>query len=172
MFLELIGTLVAGLAMAGVVMALNRLLGGRLPRWLAPVAAGCGMIGVTIASEYGWYSRTRAALPEGMVVIETVESRALYRPWTYLVPYVDRFAALDSTSLKTHPGQPGQRLFDLYFFGRWAAVNRLPVLVDCDSLRRASLADGAEFAADGSVAGADWRRPPAGDPVIQAACEV
>ncbi|MCU9839709.1 MULTISPECIES: hypothetical protein [Ruegeria] len=172
MFLELIGTLVAGLALAGVVMALNRLLGGRLPRWLAPVAAGCGMIGVTIASEYGWYARTRAPLPDAMQIIETVESRALYRPWTYVVPFVNRFAAIDAGSVRTNPAQPGQRLVDLYLFGRWAPVSKLPVLVDCDGFRRANLADGAEFGADGAVLNADWRQPPAGDPLIVATCEV
>ncbi|SDC94741.1 hypothetical protein [Ruegeria marina] len=171
MFLELVGTLVAGLAIAGVVMALNRFTGGRLPRWLAPVAAGCGMIGVTIASEYGWYTRTRANLPETMRIVEEVESRALYRPWTYVAPFVGRFAAIDAGSVRTNPSQPGQRLVDLYFFGRWAPVTKLPVLVDCDGHRRASLAGGAEFAADGSVAEADWRRPPPDDPVILATCE-
>ena len=38
MFVELIAAFVAGIAAAGVVMLVNRLLGGRLPRWFA---AGC-----------------------------------------------------------------------------------------------------------------------------------
>ena len=100
MFLELIGTIFAGFAFAGIVMVLNKLTGGRLPRWMTPVAAGLGMIGVTIASEYSWYDRTRDTLPEGMAVIQEVESRAFYRPWTYAVPFVDRFAAIDASSVR------------------------------------------------------------------------
>ncbi|KUJ85793.1 hypothetical protein AVO45_02080 [Ruegeria marisrubri] len=170
MFLELIGTIFAGFAIAGVVMLVNRTTGGRLPRWLAPVAAGLGMIGVTIASEYSWYERTRAALPEGLSVVQEVEKRAFYRPWTYVAPYVDRFAALDMASVRTNENVPGQRLVDLYFFGRWAPVSKLPVAVDCDGLRRANLADGVEFADDGSVRSADWIEVPADDPIVATTC--
>ena len=50
MFLELIATVFAGLAMAGVVMLVNRTSGGRLPRWTAPVAAGLAMITATVSN--------------------------------------------------------------------------------------------------------------------------
>ncbi|TMV08952.1 hypothetical protein FGK63_07475 [Ruegeria sediminis] len=172
MFLELIGTIFAGLAVAGVVMLVNRSTGGRLPRWLAPVAAGLGMLGVTIASEYSWYERTRAALPEGITVVQEVENRAFYQPWTYAVPYVSRFAAIDTASVQTNEQVPGQRLVDLYFFGRWSPVSKVPVAVDCDGLRRANLADGVEFADDGSVSNADWVVVPADDPIVDATCGV
>ncbi|GGH31054.1 hypothetical protein SAMN05444007_10576 [Cribrihabitans marinus] len=171
MFLELIGTVFAGLAMAGVVMALNRATGGRLPRWLVPVAAGLAMIAVTISSEYSWYDRTRANLPDGLQVVQEVESRAFYRPWTYVVPYVDRFAAVDTASVQSNAELPGQHLADLYFFGRWAPVSKLPVLVDCAGGRRASLADGAEFGDDGAVLDAEWVQVGAEDPVLRAICE-
>lgn len=171
MFLELIGTIFAGLAVAGVVMLLNRFLGGVLPRWLTPVAAGLAMIGVTVASEYSWYDRTRDALPEGMQVVQEVESRAFYRPWTYLAPYVDRFAAFDTASVRTNDNLPDQRLADLYFFGRWAPVSQMPVLVDCAGSRRATLADGAEFTPDGAVRDVDWIEVGADDAVLEAVCE-
>ncbi|MEP0154063.1 MAG: hypothetical protein ABJE81_05245, partial [Pseudophaeobacter sp.] len=61
MFLELIAVIFAGIAVAGVVMLVNNVTGARLPRWLAPVAAGLAMIGVTVTSEYSWYSRTLAS---------------------------------------------------------------------------------------------------------------
>ncbi|MEX0349968.1 MAG: hypothetical protein AB3N15_11140 [Paracoccaceae bacterium] len=170
MFLELIATVFAGIAMAGLVMLLNRVLGGRLPKWLAPVGAGLAMIAVTISSEYSWYGRTAAALPEDVEVIETVDSQAIYRPWTYVAPYVDRFAALDRASVQTNPALPDQRLADLYFFGRWTAVSKLPVLVDCAGARRANLADGAQFDDDGAITNADWVAADDGDAVIQALC--
>ncbi|HBS50820.1 MAG TPA: hypothetical protein DEA05_12400 [Rhodobacteraceae bacterium] len=170
MFLELLGTIFAGLAVAGLVMLANRLTGGRLPRWLTPVAAGLGMIAVTIASEYGWYERTRAALPEGFEVVQTVENRAVFRPWTYLAPYVDRFAALDRASLRRNAALPDQRIADLYFFGRWAAVEKMPVLADCAGGRRASLGDGATFDAAGAVTDAAWIEVGAEDAVLVALC--
>lgn len=172
MFLELIGTIFAGFAFAGIVMVLNKVTGGRLPRWMTPVAAGLGMIGMTITSEYSWYDRTRDTLPEGMTVIQEVESRAFYRPWTYAVPFVDRFAAIDAGSVRTNEQVPEQRLVELYFFGRWAPVSKLPVVVNCKEFSRANLADGAEFADDGRLLNADWIDVTASDPIVEATCGV
>ncbi len=172
MFLELIGTVFAGVAFAGVVMVLNKLTGGRLPRWAAPVAAGAGMISMTIASEYSWYDRTRDALPDSLAVVQEVESRAFYRPWTYAMPFVDRFAAIDTVSVRTNESVPEQRLVDLYFFGRWAPVSKMPIAVNCADNSRVSLADGAQFADDGRLVNAGWIRLDADDPVIEATCGV
>ena len=77
MFLELIATVFAGLAVAGVVMLVNRMTGGKLPRWFVPVAAGLGMIGTTISNEYSWYDRTVATLPEGLEIAQTVENHVV-----------------------------------------------------------------------------------------------
>ena len=109
MFLELIATFIAGFAGAGAVMLINRILGGRLPRWLTPVAAGGAMLAATIANEYGWYECTVETMPEGMEVATAVEERAFYRPWTYLVPYTSRFIAVDTASVRTNDALPGQR---------------------------------------------------------------
>lgn len=171
MFLELIATVFAGIAVAGMVILLNKLTGGRLPRWSSPVAAGLAMIAVTVASEYGWYERTLDGLPEGMEVAQTVENKSFYRPWTYAVPYVERFVAVDRGNLRQNPNVPGQLLADLYFFGRWSPVNRMPVLLDCAQGRRASLADGASFSDSGSVEDARWVSVGTDDPILAAACE-
>ncbi|GAA6160997.1 hypothetical protein NBRC116589_31710 [Ruegeria sp. HU-ET01832] len=172
MFLELIATLFAGVAFAGVVMLVNKVTGGRLPRWAAPVAAGLGMIGMTISSEYSWYDRTKDTLPEGMAIIQEIESRAFYRPWTYAVPFVERFAAIDTASVRTNEQVPEQRLVDLYFFGRWSPVSKLPVAVDCAQNQRANLADGAEFGSEGQLLNADWINAETNDPIIEATCGV
>ncbi len=172
MFLELIGTIFAGFAFAGIVLVLNKLTGGRLPRWATPVAAGLGMIGMTIASEYSWYDRTRETLPESVSIIQEVESRAIYRPWTYAVPFVDRFAAIDTDSVRKNEQVPDERLVELYFFGRWAPVSKVPVVVNCAENLRANLADGAEFGDDGRVLNADWIKAGTGDPIIEATCGV
>ncbi|WP_298848724.1 hypothetical protein [uncultured Ruegeria sp.] len=172
MFLELIGTVFAGFAFAGIVLVLNKLTGGRLPKWTTPVAAGLGMIIVTISSEYSWYDRMRDKLPEEMAIVQEIESRAFYRPWTYAAPFVDRFAAIDTVSVRTNERVPDQRLVDLYFFGRWAPVSKLPVAVNCAENRRANLADGAEFAEDGRLINADWFTAGIDDPIIEATCGV
>ncbi len=170
MFLELIGVIFAGIATAGVVMVVNRATRGRLPRWLAPVAAGLAMIAVTISSEYSWYSRTAEPLPDGLVIAEAVPETSLYRPWTYAVPYVSRFAAVDVTSRQSHPGQPEQVLADVYFFGRWAPVNMIPVMFDCAGGRRAAVPPGTVFNSDGSAEGLQWALPDAADGLLKTVC--
>lgn len=170
MFLELIATIVAGLAGAGVMMLIVRASGGRLPRWLTPVAAGAAMIFTTITSEYGWYQRTSEVLPEGFIVVETVESKALYRPWTYIAPYTNRFIAVDEKSLQTHPDKANEKIANVYFFGRWAAVERVSVLVDCDAKTRALLDAGASFDDNGDVSGVNWFQPQADDALLKYFC--
>lgn len=172
MIFELIGTVVAGVAMALLVWAVNRtLLKGRLPSWLVPVSAGAAMLVAAVSSEYGWFDRTTATMPEGFVVAQTVEETAFYRPWTYAVPYVTRFVAVDQATARTHPNQPDQRIVDLVFYGRWAKTAKVPMLFDCAAGQRADILDGIEFGPDGEVLGADWITVKATDPVLRVACE-
>ncbi|MFW8634231.1 hypothetical protein [Cribrihabitans pelagius] len=171
MFLELIAVIFAGVAAAGLVMLAGRTLGGRLPRWLAPVAAAVAMIGVTIALEYGWYGRTKASLPEGLTVAETVQHQSFYRPWTYALPYVDRFAALDTAGLMSHPGHPDVYLAEIFFFGRWAPVSKVSALLDCGGWRRTLVEDGATIGTDALPEGLDWVAAEPGDAILTTACE-
>lgn len=172
MFLELIATVFAGIAMAGLVMLLNRTTGGRLPKWAMPVGAGLAMIAATISNEYSWHGRNVESLPEGMQVIQTVEKRAFYQPWTYVAPYVHRFIALDTANLQSNANLPDQYLADLYLYGRWMAVEKLSVLIDCEQRRRAPLMDDVQFGADGRVENAEWFAAPEDDPIVNAVCEV
>ena len=163
MFLELIAVIVAGFAGAGVMMAIVRLTGGRLPKWLIPVAAGAAMLGTTISSEYSWFSRTAGNMPEGLEVVQTVENTAFYRPWTFLFPYTDRFVAVDHNNLRPNSDQPDLFIADLYFFGRWATVRSVEVMVNCQSGQRADPALGDE----GTPV---WRDVPADDPIVSGVC--
>ncbi|MHC9234955.1 hypothetical protein ACX9MO_04855 [Pseudooceanicola sp. 502str34] len=170
MFLELIATFVAGLAAAGVVLLVNRIVGGRLPKWMMPVAAGLVMIGMTVSNEYTWAPRTKATLPDTAEIVTEVETQVFYRPWTYVRPYVSRFAVVDHAATLRNPEQPALRITDVVFYQRWGAVQRLRVLVDCDGHRRAALEDGVTFGAGGAVEGAGWIDAGAEDPVTQAVC--
>ncbi|KIC45579.1 hypothetical protein [Tateyamaria sp. ANG-S1] len=171
MFVELIATVFAGIGAAGLVMVLNLMTGRRLPKWLMPVAAGAGMIGMTISNEYTWFGRTAERLPEGVEIAMTVDEQSWFRPWTQVAPYTKRFVAVDVANLRRNEAQPDQRMVDLYFFGRWSPVNQTPMLLDCAGAQSAVLIDGAEFAADGSVSDADWQAMPGDDPILSMVCE-
>ncbi len=171
MFLELIATIFAGIACAGVAMLLNIATGRRLPRWLMPLAAGLGMIGMTISNEYTWFDRTVERLPQGVEVAMTVEEQSWLRPWTQLRPYTKRFVAVDTATARSNENLPDQRLADIYFFGRWSPVNQAPMLYDCAGAKSALLIDGASFAEDGTVTNADWQAMPPDDPILKLVCE-
>jgi len=170
MLLELIATVTAAVGAAGVAILLRRLTWGWLGRWFVPVAAGAAMLGVTIVNEYTWYERTRDNLPDGVVVAHAHESREVYRPWTYLFPYVDRFAAVDQASIRTHPDRPARRIVKLLFYGRWQQPRQARVVVDCDRQLRAQLTGEVRFGPDGQLANVDWRKVEADDPVQRTSC--
>lgn len=171
MLFELIAAIVAGFAGAGIVMLTNKALGGRLPRWLAPAGAGLAMLAMTITNEYSWYPRTAQGLPDGLIVAETVEDRAVYRPWTYLVPFVSRFIAVDTASMLTNDAVADQRLVDVYLFARWTPPRKRSVVVDCAEGWRADVNESSTFGADGELVGVDWRDVGADDPIVRGTCD-
>ncbi|MFC6636641.1 hypothetical protein GV827_20410 [Sulfitobacter sp. JBTF-M27] len=170
MFVELIATVFAGIACAGLALLLNIITGRRLPKWVMPVAAGLGMIGMTISNEYTWFSRTAERLPDGVEIAMTVEEQSWLRPWTQVWPYTKRFVAADTGTARTNENLPDQRMADLYFFGRWSPVNQAPMIFDCAAGRSALLIDGATFAADGAVVNAEWETMPDDDPILELVC--
>lgn len=163
MFLELVAVIVAGLGAGGIMLLLSRLVPGRLPRWLIPVAAGAAMLAASISLEYTWYPRTAGTLPDGLAVAESVQRAALWRPWTYLAPITDRFVAVDTASLQANRIEDQLWMADLYFYGRWQTVQAVEVMVDCATARRADPALG-----DGSPP--VWRDVGPDDPVVATVC--
>jgi hypothetical protein len=170
MLLELIAVVAAGFAAGGVALLATRLVRA-LPRWLAPVLAGAAMLAAAISLEYTWFSRTVEGLPDGVEVALTRESRAPWRPWTYVVPYVDGFIAIDQAGARTHAASPGRTMTDLYVFGRWAPTQRIHAMFDCVNGRRADLGPTVTLDDDGNVEGAAWHDTGLDDPVTRAACE-
>lgn len=163
MFFVLVAAVFAGFAGAGTAMIARRVTGGRLPRWIIPIAAGGAMLAATIASEYGWYPQARAALPDGVVVADTARTREPWRPWTYLRPFVSRFVAVDAAAMRVNADDPALRLVDLYLYGRWSPVRAVQVEVDCARGRRADPDDG--------LGGPRvWRTVGLDDPVLRVAC--
>ncbi|MGR3824283.1 MAG: hypothetical protein ACU0A5_17080 [Salipiger marinus] len=164
MFFELIAVLVAGAGGAGLLLLVSRLSGGRLPRWLIPVGAGAAMIATSVSAEYSWFPRSRDTLPDHFAVAEVHQSRALWRPWTHVVPMVDRFIAVDGGNLRANEQTEGLYLADLYFFARWQPVRVVQMMVDCPGGRRADPMGG-----DGGAP--VWREVGAQDPVLRTVCE-
>lgn len=168
MFYELIATVFAGFAAGGFAMVLRRSLGGRLPAWVVPVAAGAAMFGFSIWSEYTWADRTAANLQDGIEVVRMVESPPGWRPWTYFAPLRERFIAADVGTTRTHPDAPALRLSTIYLYARWQPIRALPQLIDCAQPAYADLPGGEPPALP--VPEEIWRPLPPEDPLVTVLC--
>ncbi|MEZ5796847.1 MAG: hypothetical protein R3D63_04750 [Paracoccaceae bacterium] len=170
MALELVGALIAAATLGLMAWALRRLLPG-LPKWLIPVAAAVGLIGTTVALEYGWYARVSAELPATVQVVSSETEAMPLRPWTYLKPITMRFTALDHARTLTHPQRPELRMVTLYAFARWKPVREALMAVDCAGNRRVMVTEGVEITAEGALQGAEWETATTGDKLQEAACQ-
>lgn len=170
MLFDLIVALCAGFALGGTAMLLRRLSGNRLPGWLVPAAAGLGMIGYAIWSEYGWFDRVTGALPEGMVVISAPAETMPYRPWSYIRPLHLRFLALDRGSVLWLKESPGIGLAQVVAIERWRPVVTVDIAVDCAAGRRADLMGGVKVLQGGDLQGATWQAVGPQDSLLRAAC--
>jgi hypothetical protein len=170
MLFELIAVFASGFCLAGLALALRWLLRGRTPVWLVPVAAGLGMLGYSVWSEYSWFDRARGTLPATVEVVSTNEVQAWYRPWTYVAPQVNRLIAMDRAELKRHPDHPGKVLASVILMGRWEPTRKIGVMLDCGAVQRADLVDGVRFDDTGALQGAQWMDLDAGDPLLKAVC--
>ncbi|EKE45415.1 hypothetical protein OCGS_0505 [Oceaniovalibus guishaninsula JLT2003] len=170
MILELVAVITAGVGAGGVVLLVRRIV-PPLPRWLMPVVAGAAMLAVSISLEYSWFPRTEAALPQGVEVASQRQNRAFWRPWTYAVPFVDGFIAVDRAGILRNDAAEGQRLANLYVFGRWTPTRRMRAVFDCAGRRRADLTSADAMGEDGIVAEHAWRSLAPDDAVAAAVCE-
>ncbi|WP_376871469.1 hypothetical protein [Albirhodobacter sp. R86504] len=165
-FISMIAAAVLAVICVYIANHLSRKLRGTaLPKWAMPAAAGVAMLGYTVYAEYRWFPDLAAKLPAQTVIAQQVESRMIYRPWTFLVPLTTRFIALD----RIVPEGDFRRA-DLLLIARWKAPLQVPVVFDCAQSKRADLIEGAQLEA-GVLTGAQWITLPAQDPVLQAACE-
>jgi hypothetical protein len=168
--IEFLAAIVAAFALAGVALAARRLSGGRLATWTIPAAAAFGLLGFTVWSEYDWFGRVRAELPEGVVVVWAEPESMALRPWTLAAPLVLRFVALDTRSLAPHPANPALRLAEIYTFARWRPVAGGLLIVDCAGGRRVAVTAGVAVTPEGELTGAAWQAVPQDDATQAAAC--
>ena len=62
-------------------------------------------------------------------------------------------------------------MVDVAFFGRWSAVQLLPVLIDCANNRHAQLGGGVTFGENGEVKDAKWTPLTQEEGLYQIICE-
>lgn len=170
MGLELIAALIFAFCMGGLAYGLRKLVPA-LPKWMIPGAAALGLFGFALWSEYSWFARSRADLPEGAVIAWTETRGQPFRPWTYVVPMVHRYAVLDLRQVQVHPANPALRIIPVYFLGRWERGHNGMMAFDCAAGRQIVVTRGIEITGEGLLKGADWDTPPAGDGFQGAACK-
>jgi hypothetical protein len=139
--------------------------GHKLPKWVMPTAAGFAMLGYTIYAEYAWFPNIEARLPEGVQIAHRVESKMIYRPWTFAFPLTTRFIALDRARREDEFARA-----DIVLVARWGRPVQLPVVFNCVTSQRADLIEDASFE-DGELRGGGWRDIDPEDPVLQTACK-
>lgn len=160
----LIGTIVLGLGAGGLTMLAFRLFGRRAPRWLVPMVAGVVMLGFHITMEQTWFERIRLQLSDRIEVVETIERRVWWQPWTLVSPQTVRFMAIDTASVEA-VGDQRVRV-ELWLVDRFQGSSRVTQVYDCAAPRRVDLVGDETFEPDD----ADWLRIDPRDPVRRAAC--
>lgn len=157
MALELLAAIIAAVGMAGIAIAIRKLTRNRLPKWIVPAAAGLGMIGFAVLSEYGWYGRSAASLPEGVTVLRAEKGFSPMRPWTFFAPITLKFSALDGRAASVHPANENLRMARVFHFERWAPTRDSMLIVDCSEGRQVAVTAGVEIDASGNLTGAEWQ---------------
>jgi hypothetical protein len=169
MIWELIATVCAGLAGAGIALFLRKITLQKAPKWLIPTFAGIGMIGFQIQAEYTWYDHQASLLPTGVEVVKTVEEETLLRPWSMLYPQTTRFIAADVDNAAVNKLNPDIVLVDLYFFERRSMAKRVPQVIHCGEAARADFTNQFELPTTNSL-DSNWQRLGQDDPLVQAVC--
>lgn len=168
MLLEFLAALVTAVACAGLWLIARKVLGERLPRWSMPAAAALGLISFTVWSEYSWFSRVSAQLPDGVKVISAPRDPQALRPWTFLAPLVTHFAAVDTRSMRPNPQNEALMLAQVYAFARWRGMTEGYVVVDCAGSQSVMLTGDTTFDDTGTLVGGTWT--PADAALLGATC--
>jgi hypothetical protein len=171
MLLEFLASIIAGLGVIGILIALNRLTGRRMPKWAFPAGFAATMIGYTVWSEYTWPDRAVVA-ELGYVEASRNATSAWYKPWTLIWPQSNRVIAIDHRHSRQHPDHPGLVMTRVALLARWTPELGYMVAFDCVNHASAELFDGVTVAEDGSLEGAVWVQMEETDSVLRAACRM
>lgn len=139
MVYEFIATIAAAFGMAGMALLIRHLaqfVRIKIAKWFVPVFAAAGIFAFQIYQEYHWFDQTQIRLPQGVIVVWTIEQSIWYRPWSLIKPQPVQFVVLDSNSIKASDTYPKLKLVYLYSFERRMRVKVMPQIIDCQHNRR------------------------------------
>ena len=163
--------MIIGIGAAGTVLMIFRVFGRRAPRWVIPTAVGLAMFGFQIWNGYTWHQRTADGLPDGVRMVKTYPHRSPFSPWTYIVPQVNRFVALDFASVQRNRKAPDLALATIYLFDRYQPAGKGMQIFDCGKARRADLGPTAKFGNNGLPENAMWVAVDGNDVILRAVCD-
>lgn len=166
MFWTFIATVFCGLGAAGIALGIRGITRNKAPRWLIPVFAGAGMLGYLIYGEYTWYDHKQTLLPEEAVVVDTENKGIVWRPWTFVFPYVTAFSTVDVKSISHDTGNPDIVRFTLYRFEQKLAdaVSHRIHIMNCSTRELVPLGS------DGTPRVDNMKVLASADPLVQTVC--
>ncbi len=156
MFIHLLATLALGAVSAVFLWAIARTLKWKPPGYAYPVAVAAGMLGYAIYDEYSWYSRVANTLPPRLEVVRTYGTSLPYQPWTYAIPRVYRFDALDLGEARRNPADDSLVLVRLLRVTRNTSSKDVTLFVDCRARRYAEVKSDMKFDDRGLPLNPDW----------------
>lgn len=171
MLISLLVTVLLALLAGAMVWLMFRVIRRRPPAYLIPAAIGATMLAFTIWNEYSWASRTVAALPAGVEVIDRIAGSTPWQPWTYIFPRTDRMVALDRPSTRTNDRLPGRRLVELVLLERLMPARRTALIIDCSDARQANVAADAAGLDDTGMGAAHWAPMRRDGALFRAVCQ-
>lgn len=163
----LFGTITFGVALAGVVMIVGKVIGWKPPRWVLPAVAGAGMLTFHIWMEYQWFKRIALQLPPSVEVAEQFTRQTFWQPWTLVVPQVVRFTAVDRRTVSAVGD--GLAAAEVLLVDRFRPALVSPQLYDCAHPRRADLTGIDEIVVPPEGA---WFEIEPGNPLQRVICSV
>lgn len=170
MLFNLIGTFIIGIAAAGSIMLTFRVLCRPAPRWLIPAAAGVAMLSYHLWNEYTWFDRTSSALPEQVTVAERYPYQNVLQPWTLIAPRINRFTAVDRSSIRRNEQAPGYVMAEVFLVTRLDRTAKITQIYNCSEALRADVGASSNVDERGLPLEADWIASEADDALFQLVC--
>ena len=170
MLFSLLATFLVGAAVWILIWAGYRTLGRKAPGFLIPMSVGLSMLLYTVWSEYSWFARTSAALPAEFSIVQSYGESRPWAPWTYLVPRVNRFIAVDGAKTRTHPQAPHMAMVETVMVKRNDTPVKVQQMVDCSGHRFTDLAADTVFGAGGLPVNVRWTSGEAFPNLMAALC--
>lgn len=170
MIFHLISVFVAAIAAVGCMILVFRLIGRKPPKFLTPLIAAAAMFFVNIYAEYNWFPMTRDGLPETVKVVQTFETSAPWSPWSYKWPRIERFTAVDMSSIQKNPKHPGYHVAETYLVQKGLDTMIIYHLFDCNKARIVDVSPNTEFDESGLPKEDNWQQLDTDHPMLATVC--